>query len=81
MFLCRPSCCHTELFFRPEPFFVAPSVSEGSLGTCVPRDDFPKRRSERSEEGRRPERSDGCLAIARQDNKKDARQDKVGGPF
>jgi hypothetical protein len=36
------------------------------------------RRSERSEEGRRPERSEGCLAIARQDNKKDARQDKVG---
>jgi len=34
MFLCKPSCC------RPEPtFFVAPSGSEGSLGTYVPRDD------------------------------------------
>jgi len=81
MFLCRPSHCHTELFFRPEPFFVVPSVSKGSLGTCLLRDDIPKRRSERSEEGRRPERSEGCLAIARQDNKKDAWQDKVGGLF
>jgi hypothetical protein len=29
MFLCRPSRCHTELFFRPEPFFVAPSEERG----------------------------------------------------
>jgi len=31
--------------------------------------------SEGSPWGRRPEGSEGCLAIARQDNKKDARQD------
>jgi len=31
--------------------------------------------------GRRPERSEGCLAIARQDSKKDARQDELGGLF
>jgi len=52
-----------------------------------------KRHPERSEEGRRPERSEGCLATlgrtkemllgttkkdARQDNKKDAQQDKKG---
>jgi hypothetical protein len=52
MFLCKPSCC------RPE------ASAEGSLGTCVPRDDIP---------GRRPERSEGCTACAR--------QDKVGGAF
>jgi hypothetical protein len=28
----------------------------------VPQDDIPKRRPERSEEGRRPERIEGCLA-------------------
>jgi hypothetical protein len=37
---------------------VAPSASEGSLGACAPRDDIP---------GRRPERSEGCTACARQD--------------
>ena len=59
-------------------FFCRPERSEGSLGTCAPWDDIPKRRPERSE-GRRPERSEGCLVIARQDNKKDARYDKKWG--
>jgi hypothetical protein len=52
-------------------FFCRPERSEGSLGTGVPREDIP---------GRRPERSERCLANARQD-KKDARQDGVGNFF
>jgi hypothetical protein len=49
MFLYKSSRCHPETTFlspeanflcRPEPLsFVTPSGSEGSLGTCVPRDD------------------------------------------
>ena len=43
----KPSC------YPPSPFFCRPEAqAEGSLGTCVPRDDIP---------GRRPERSEGCL--------------------
>jgi hypothetical protein len=62
-----------SLFLSPEPpFFCRPERSEGSLGACVPRDDIP---------GRRPERSEGCLANARQDRVgrgclANARQDK-----
>ena len=65
-------------FVAQSPFFVTPSVCEGSLGACAPRDDIP---------GRRPERSERCLANARQDkkdarqDKKDARQDGVGNFF
>ena len=56
------------LFVTPSlSFFVTPSVCEGSLGACAPREDIPGRRPERSEGGRRPERSEGCLAIARKD--------------
>ncbi len=59
MFLCKPSCS------RPEPpFFVAPSEARGSLGAYTPWKDFTMRR---------PERSEGCTAYAR--------QDKVGGLF
>jgi len=54
---------------RPSLLFCRPERSEGSLGACAPRDDIPKRRPERSDEGRRPERSEGCLANARQDKK------------
>ena len=56
-------------FVAPSPLFVAPSGSEGSLGAYAIREDITIRRPERSEEGRRPERSEGCLANARQDKK------------
>jgi len=53
MFLCKPPAVTPSLFFcHPE------ASAEGSLGTGVPRDDIP---------GRRPEQSEGCLAIARHD--------------
>ena len=54
-------------FCRPEPFFVAPSASEGSPGTGVPREDKKKSAPREDIPGRRPERSEGCLAIARHD--------------
>ena len=54
--------CHPRAYF-----FVAPSASERSLGACAPREDFTMRLPERSEEGRRPERSEGCTAYAQQD--------------
>jgi|GEM_PF-1959632 len=60
---------------HPEP------QGEGSLGACAPRDDIPGRCPERSERGRRPERSEECLAIARQDKREVARQDKVEVTF
>jgi hypothetical protein len=56
---------------------------------CSPFLVTPRRKPRGLPVGRRPERCEGCLAIARQDNKKDAqqdnkkdaRQDKVGGTF
>ena len=66
--------CRPEPFsVTPSPLFVTPSESEGSLGTCVPRED--KKESVLRDDilGRRPEGSEGCLATARQDNKKDDR--------
>ena len=52
MFLCKPSCCHSEPTFLPPLayFFCRPERSEGSPPW-----------------GRHPERSEGCLANARQD--------------
>ena len=57
-------------------FFVDPNGSKGSLGTCVPLDDTdgltpraifyrPEAQGEGSPWGRRPERSEECLGIAR----------------
>jgi hypothetical protein len=54
MFLCKPSCC------RPE------ASAEGSLGTCVPRDDIPGRCPERSEGDAVPsEARDASLSLGR----------------
>ena len=66
MFLRKLFCC------RPEPTFLSPRAKRGvsPWGHHL----------ERREEGRRPERSEGCLAIARQD-KKGARQDEVKETF
>jgi hypothetical protein len=64
LLFCRPE---PPFFCRPEhPFFVA--TSHLFLSPRAPFFvDIPKHRLERSEEGHRPERSEGCLAIARQD--------------
>jgi len=68
--LCRPE---PSPFLSPRaPPFVTPSLllfchperSEGSLGAYAPREDIPMSRPELSEGGRRPERSEGCLATA-----------------
>jgi hypothetical protein len=66
---------------RPDPFFFVtpichPERSEGSLGTCVPREDTvgnvapsfsffvaPSCQAEGAPWGRRPERSEGCLGL------------------
>ncbi len=63
LIFCRPEplfCRPEPLFCRPEPLFCRPEGREGSLGACAPRDDIT---------GRRPERSEGCTACARQDKK------------